>query len=190
MNCKQKIFIIHGRNHAIRKSVSDYIFSLGLDPKIAEDERNEGRTIIEKILDISKDCVFAVAILTKDDLGGYFDNSIHINKIKIAGRIKWVLDALPVHGGSIRLDESPNGKDSFEKFKGAYQIIEELKPRTRQNVIFELGLFIGLKQRKSVAILLEEGIEPFSDFRGVGVIKVDETNNWKEELHRELEHLL
>jgi len=186
----KRIFIIHGSNHKIRQKVYKYLVSLDFDPKIAEFERNQGRTIIEKVLDLSKDCIFAIAILTKDDLGGYFNNSLQKNKPKIHGSIKWILDTIPLHGGTILLDESPAGKEEINKLKMAVQILDELKPRTRQNVIFELGLFIGLKGRQSVAILLEDDVEPFSDCQGVVVIRLDGKNKWKKELNRELSHLL
>lgn len=46
----------------------------------------------------------------------------------------------------------------------------ELKKRARQNVILELGLFIGLLGRQHVAALYEPGVDLPSDYSGVGWI--------------------
>ncbi|MBB1033150.1 nucleotide-binding protein [Dietzia sp. CQ4] len=58
-------------------------------------------------------------------------------------------------------------------------------PRARQNVVFELGLFIGLLGRDKVAALNEPSIELPTDFSGVAYIKVD-GESWQFELAREL----
>jgi predicted nucleotide-binding protein len=61
---------------------------------------------------------------------------------------------------------------------------ENLRPRPRQNVVFEMGFFFGSLGRKRVAVLHEEGIEPPSDIAGLVYIVL--TGNWKLELYREL----
>jgi len=43
----------------------------------------------------------------------------------------------------------------------------ELRPRARQNVIFELGFSIANAGRERVCVLYEEGVELPSDFHGV-----------------------
>jgi predicted nucleotide-binding protein len=47
------------------------------------------------------------------------------------------------------------------------------KPRARQNVVFELGLFIGTLSRARVIIIYEAGIELPSDLNGVLYIPLD-----------------
>ena len=44
---------------------------------------------------------------------------------------------------------------------------EEGSGRARQNVIFELGFFVGKLGRKNVCALYEDGVEIPSDFQGV-----------------------
>lgn len=60
---------------------------------------------------------------------------------------------------------------------------EPLEPRARQNVIFELGYFIGRLGRQKV-IALNDGVEPPSDIAGVLYIRYGD--NWKETLRGEL----
>ena len=62
----------------------------------------------------------------------------------------------------------------------------EPKPRARQNVIFELGYFVGLLGRAKVCPLLVEGVETPSDYHGVGYIPLDKAEGWKLKLAKEL----
>lgn len=57
------------------------------------------------------------------------------------------------------------------------------KPRARQNVIMELGYFIGLLGRDKVAAINDPAIELPSDFDGVAYIASD---NWQFQLAKEL----
>jgi predicted nucleotide-binding protein len=57
-------------------------------------------------------------------------------------------------------------------------------PRTRQNVVFELGFFIGSFGRGRVVALHEAGVELPSDLHGV--LYKPLTGNWKTELAGEL----
>jgi predicted nucleotide-binding protein len=59
-------------------------------------------------------------------------------------------------------------------------------PRARQNVIFELGLFIGRLGRSQIFALKKDDIELPSDYVGVGFIPMDEAGMWKEELEKEM----
>lgn len=63
---------------------------------------------------------------------------------------------------------------------------ENLKPRARQNVVFELGYFIGSLNRNRVAVLYDESIELPSDYRGVEYIKIDKEDAWKLKLTKEM----
>lgn len=61
------------------------------------------------------------------------------------------------------------------------------KPRARQNVIFELGYFIGKLGRNRVAALYRgDDIEIPSDYDGVAYIPYDSFDGWKLKLVREL----
>lgn len=63
---------------------------------------------------------------------------------------------------------------------------EDLKDRARQNVILELGFFIGKLGRSRVCPLYEPGVELPTDFDGVVYIPIDEVGAWKLALAKEL----
>ena len=63
---------------------------------------------------------------------------------------------------------------------------ENLRPRPRQNVIFELGFFLGRMGRGRVCALLEGDLEMPSDYDGILFIPLDAAGGWKLTLAREL----
>lgn len=63
---------------------------------------------------------------------------------------------------------------------------DEQKPRARQNVLFELGYFIGRLGRNRVCALYRPGVEIPSDYSGVLYREFDEKGAWRLELAREL----
>jgi Predicted nucleotide-binding protein containing TIR-like domain len=63
---------------------------------------------------------------------------------------------------------------------------DKLKPRARQNVIFELGYFVGTLGRAHVCTLIEDGVELPSDFSGVLYVPLDDSGNWKFRLASEI----
>ncbi|MGF6264376.1 putative nucleotide-binding protein [Paraburkholderia youngii] len=63
---------------------------------------------------------------------------------------------------------------------------EELKPRARQNVLLELGYFIGHLGRDKVCALRRGEVELPSDYVGVVWEKMDDGGGWKLALAREL----
>jgi predicted nucleotide-binding protein len=65
-------------------------------------------------------------------------------------------------------------------------VVNKLSPRARQNVVFELGFFIGVLGPDHVAALVKGDIERPSDFDGVVYISLDD-GSWKMELGRELD---
>jgi len=60
-----------------------------------------------------------------------------------------------------------------------------LRPRARQNVVLEFGLFIGLLGRTGVVALCEEGVERPSDIDGVLYVSFSE--NWQLKLAQEMQ---
>ena len=70
--------------------------------------------------------------------------------------------------------------DDLGKAKGEI----DLRERSRQNVIFETGYFIGKLGRDKVIILFESGVEKPSDYEGVVYISL--SGNWKYELQKEI----
>jgi predicted nucleotide-binding protein len=64
----------------------------------------------------------------------------------------------------------------------------DLRYRVRQNVIFELGYFLGKIGRRNIVILHEanKNIETPSDFSGIVYEPFDEYGAWKSKLIREM----
>ncbi len=62
----------------------------------------------------------------------------------------------------------------------------EPRPRARQNVIFELGYFIGRLGRNRVSALYEPKVELPSDYSGVLYIPLDDAGAWRIALAKEL----
>lgn len=69
---------------------------------------------------------------------------------------------------------------------GKAQIETEFMPRARQNVIAELGYFIGRLGRNRVSIIHRADTEMPSDFKGLGYISYNNDGSWKFLLAREL----
>ena len=105
----------------------------------------------------------------------------------------------------IILHEQPNqGQTIIEKFERHAEVAfaialltpddigslagdeQSLKPRARQNVIFELGYFTGKLDRGRVCALKGENVEIPSDYDGVLYIPLDESDGWQMALMREL----
>ena len=63
---------------------------------------------------------------------------------------------------------------------------DQLKPRARQNVIFEHGYLIGKIGRKNVSALVKGDVETPNDISGVVYIKMDEADSWKYAVGKEM----
>ena len=136
---KPKVFVVHGRDDGLKNEVGRWLARIGLDDVILHEQANLGRTIINKFQAISDDIVFALILMTPDDVGG-------------------------LAGGAT-----------------AY--------RARQNVIFELGYFLGKLGAERVAALVVGDIEKPSDYDGVVYIPYDKPGGWKLQLAREFANL-
>ena len=107
------------------------------------------------------------------------------------------------------LDEQPNNDltviDSLEKYAddtgfaialltpddvGALkdEAGRQLNPRARQNVIFELGYFIGKLNPNQVCLLYKEGVELPSGIRDVAYVPMDGADAWKLKLSQEMQN--
>jgi predicted nucleotide-binding protein len=58
--------------------------------------------------------------------------------------------------------------------------------RARQNVIFELGLFLGKIGRAKVCVLHERDVEILSDYQGVIWVELDSAGAWRTTLAKEM----
>jgi len=68
--------------------------------------------------------------------------------------------------------------------KGAIQNADDLKPRARQNVVFEHGYFVAKLGRERVCALYCDGVELPSD--NAGVVYIPFWDNWQMKLLEEL----
>lgn len=103
------------------------------------------------------------------------------------------------------LHEQPNlGRTIIEKFQDyasvRYAVVlltaddvgastksaSDLKPRARQNVILELGFFMGKLGRHRTCAMLEAGVEIPSDYSGIVYISLDASGAWRLLLGKEL----
>lgn len=62
----------------------------------------------------------------------------------------------------------------------------DYKNRARQNVVFEMGYFIGKLGRNRVFLLLEQGVEKPGDLDGIVYTLIDNNEGWKLKLVKEL----
>lgn len=63
---------------------------------------------------------------------------------------------------------------------------DQARPRARQNVIMELGLFLGAIGRERVCALCKGDLEIPSDYHGVIYVQMDPAGAWKLTLAREM----
>lgn len=63
---------------------------------------------------------------------------------------------------------------------------QTLQDRARQDVVLELGYFMGKINRRRVCVLYEKGVELPSDYYGVIYIELDNVGAWRYSLAKEL----
>ncbi len=63
---------------------------------------------------------------------------------------------------------------------------ESFKLRARQNVILELGFFLGSIGRERVAAIFDSGVELPSDYTGVLFLPYDDDGKWQFLLAKEI----
>lgn len=76
--------------------------------------------------------------------------------------------------------------DDFGCSREEKDVSDSLSLRARQNVILELGYFIGKLGRSNVCVLKESGVEEPSDILGVVYTEFDKKGAWRFELCSEL----
>lgn len=71
--------------------------------------------------------------------------------------------------------------------KGCAKDADDLKPRARQNVVFEHGMMFAKLGRERVVALLEDGVEMPGDLGGVIYKKIDPYGHWKYDIGKEMQ---
>jgi|GEM_PF-2114420 len=66
----RKVFIVHGRDEAMRKAVQAFLHQVGLDDVVLSEAINKGDTIIEKFDREARACGYAIVLFSPDDVGG------------------------------------------------------------------------------------------------------------------------
>jgi predicted nucleotide-binding protein len=69
------VFIVHGRDHALKEAAARLVSLLGYNPIILHERAHGGRTLLEKLIDESDQAAFAVVLLTPDDKGALAESS-------------------------------------------------------------------------------------------------------------------
>lgn len=134
----KRIFIVHGHDTALKVTVARILEKLDLEPVILHEQKNNGKTIIEKFESNADNCGFAVILLTADDWG------------------------------------YPEEKKDDSK-----------RHRARQNVVFEMGFFMGKLGRDRVFLLLDNDVEKPGDLDGI-IYHPTDNETWKYDLVKEL----
>lgn len=65
-----RVFVVHGRNEAVRSSVVTYLRNLGLKPIVLHAQPSMGRHLLTKFIQEAELVTFAVVLMTDDDVGG------------------------------------------------------------------------------------------------------------------------
>lgn len=135
---KDKVFIVHGKEMLQTYRLKDFLHKRKIDAITLEDLADKGKTIMEQIEFAQNNVSYAFVILTPDDLGCSKEG----------------------------IDNITSGEKTSKMT--ANKVLENLEGRARQNVLFELGLFIGALGRENVCFLKQKNLKEIpSDLNGV-----------------------
>lgn len=148
-----KVFIVHGHDVQPVKDLKVLLKELGLKPLVLHEKASGGLTLAEKLEKYSETVGYTFVILTPDDVGTE----------------KSVL--LPLFR-----------KSAVQAVASLRRLERMLKPRARQNVIFEMGYFWGLLKRKKVCCLLKGEVERPSDIEGIVYIPFKDSVNERRDM--------
>ena len=127
-----KVFVVHGHDHALKTDVERFLHEIGLEPVVLHRQPDQGLTIIEKF-ESNSDVGYAFILLTPDEVAYTVDQE---------------------------------GKPETERQK---------EKRSRPNVIFEFGYFVGRLGRSRVCCLYKGDVVLPSDLDGLVYKRVDDS---------------
>jgi predicted nucleotide-binding protein len=64
----RNVFTIHGHDSLALLELKEFLRKLGLNPVVLQDQPSQNLTVIEKFEKYASSCVYALAILTPDDV--------------------------------------------------------------------------------------------------------------------------
>lgn len=177
--------------------------------KELKDKISNKVTVLERLLDkvdlLKSDIEEPLPLVANPKSVDSSNNNIfivHGHNVAVQQSVARTLEKLGLN--PIILSEKPNaGNTIIEKFEvnsdvgfaiilltdddeGKSKTDIDLKSRARQNVILELGYFIGRLGRKRILPLYSEGVELPNDIHGLLYIPIDKAETWKFALVREL----
>lgn len=100
---------------------------------------------------------------------------------EIAGKGRTIIEKFEEHSSVSYAVVLMTPDDSTEPRKGGVP-----KSRARQNVVFELGFFVGALNRGRVCVIAKGNVEMHSNYWGVEYIPWDDAGGWKLKLLEEL----
>lgn len=127
-----KVFIIHGHDELLKAQVQLLLSRAGVSNIVLHEQADRGRTIIDKLIEESRDANYAIALLCPDDIMG----------------------------------------DGTQ--------------RARQNVIMEIGYFMGKLGKERIRLVKKGDTEIPSDLQGILYENYDEAGAWKMKIAKEL----
>ena len=155
----RKIFIIHGRDELQVLRLKNFLKDHKIGVVTLDDLRNDGKTIFQKLYDELNNITYAIAILTPDDVG-----------------------CLKEDTRAIMAEKNITAQENINK------LLPLLHGRARQNVLFELGLFIGALGKENICYLKQKDLKELpSDLHGVLYVEFKE--NVDETFHKLIDEL-
>jgi len=209
---------IFGNSTPYLKSLKDIRYSPGIwststPPTVFENSFNSGKKQLLNLLNVIAEDLQIDSMINEPQKQNGTNSFLSSNVFIVHGHNEEMKLAAARTIGKLRLNpiilhEQPNkGKTIIEKFAEnsdvAFAIVllsaddiaynknekvETAKFRARQNVIFELGYFIGKLGRDKVFVLheIENDFEIPSDYSGVLFVPFDKTGKWQFDLVKEL----
>lgn len=209
---KPKVFVVHGHDLKVRDNVATYLKQLGITPIVLQEGTNQGDTIVEKLERYGEDVTYAIVIMSPDDQGADSEEVTRAIRVVSGEATKLNSEMKTVNSANATAAvKGANIANMVPKLAGSmreqyYTLLKPLSARARQNVILELGYFMGKLGRKRVCILVlsptPRNVSPETnatlfklsnlvtwDFPSdtQGVAFVDYNNGWEDYLRQELQ---
>jgi len=84
-NLSNKVFVVHGHDHALKTDVERFVHQIGLEPVVLHRQPDKGQTIIEKFEEHS-DVGYAFILLTPDEVAYTIDQDALTDESRVKER--------------------------------------------------------------------------------------------------------